>query len=777
MAGALGLLLARDSTRQSCLSQAGCDILPYVAFRTLARTGGALVEAGNSEPGAADSAADSATDFAAVARAIIESIPSAHLLRSPWDESRSALVWTNYLSALDFERLYFRQEDLDEFEPLRLSLPEALGEGDLTFADSAFERFQTRVGERVQFVESLLQEPLNFEVEEAYRWRRRDAPWPADRDEQDELWRRRVKNEVLGRMINRELSDSATDPENDPPQAMDPEADGVPEADADPLPGDEPPEGAEGAREPRMPEGPVHAPEPEDLDDEAFVLRRYRRFLGLLEDSDEEYRMSRFFSAVASAYDPHSAYLSPAALEDFGINMQLSLEGVGAQLRSEDGAARVVEIIPGGPAARDTRDIRLMPGDRIIGVGQGDEPVVDTLHWPLYRTVRLIRGPKGSKVVLRVLPASDPTGTEVRYVDLIRDEVRLEEQAAVSAIETVTDAEGNDRRLGLIRLPTFYTSVDEQGERRGASLDVARLLAKLNQEDVDGLVLDLRGNGGGALREAIDLVGLFIPSGPVVLVRERSRVHTLMDREPAVAFRRPMVVLIDRVSASASEIVAGALQDYGRAVVVGDSRSHGKGTVQQIIPLDTNGNSGSLKITNASFYRISGSSTQSRGIESDIVLPSPFDYFVDLGEDRLPNAIPWSTVRPVSYRRVATLDPTLEVLRERSSARLAENEDWQRHLRRLQRIERLQQLEALPLQLEERRAFARDERVLRELDEDGEEGEARRTDRGKARRAEDAVLDEALLILADLIEVFGPMEPLLKPAQRGGDSLFDLFFR
>ncbi len=757
LACVLGLLAVRERSTHACDSPTGACGLAHIPFGALARSGA---------PEFARAATDkqppeAGTDFAAVARAIAERLPQAHLLRVSWDEARSAQIWTNYLSSLDFERIYFRQEDLDQFETHRLGLPEELFEGDLTFANAAFERFRTRVEERVGFVEAFLAEPLDFSADESYRWRRREEPWPATEEEQDSLWRLRVKNEVLARIVNRELresSDAGDDNGAAPPRGENDERGD----------GDENDERGDGDAQPPA--------DDEDLDDEAFVLRRYRRFLSLMDDSDAEFRMSRFFGAVATSFDPHSGYLSPVALEDFGINMQLSLQGIGAQLRPEDGAARVVEIIPGGPADRDTRDIRLTPGDRIIGVGQGDEPVVDTLHWPLYRTVRLIRGPKGSKVVLRVQPASDPSGTLVRYVDLVRDEVLLEEQAAVSSVEEVTDGKGLSRRLGLIRLPTFYSSNDEDGGRRGAALDVARLLAELNQEDVEGLVLDLRGNGGGALREAIDLAGLFIPSGPVVLVRERNRVHTLADQDPAVAFRLPMVVLIDRVSASASEIVAGALQDYGRALVVGDSRTHGKGTVQQIVPLDGEADLGSLKVTNASFYRISGASTQSRGIESDLLLPSPFDFIADLGEDRLPNAIPSSKVRPVGFRRIATLGPVVETLKERSASRLETNERWQRHRRRLERIERVQLLEALPLEIDRRREFARDERDLRDLDED-EDGEGRRTERGKARRADDVVLDEALLVLADLVDLQDPMHELLQPARRRSDSLFDLFFR
>lgn len=751
------------------------------------------VEAATGDPGtltpealATDSSDAEDTDFGAVARTLFEVIPSTHLLREPMDEAKSARAWTNYLGSLDYERLYFRQEDIDAFDRHRLTLGDELKAGDVSFAASAYAVYLQRVEERVGVVESLLAQPFDFSVHETYQWKRREAPWAANREEQDDLWRRRVKNEVLARRINRESkvqAAQATVPDTvpDTPQntGMDPSKDAGADA-AAPRP-DLPAPAPETAPAPAQAGVVGVEDEGESLTDEAFVLKRYQRFLGTLKDNDAEDPMSRFLGAVAMAFDPHTSYMSPASLEDFGINMQLSLQGIGAQLRPEDGTARVVEIIPGGPADRDTRDIRLVPGDRIIGVAQGDGPMVDTLHWPLYKAVRQIRGPKGTKVVLLVQPASDPSGSTTKRVDLIRDEVKLEEQAATSSLETVNDTAGKPRKLGIIRLPTFYSSMggmNSDATPRSASLDIARLLAELNIESIEGLVLDLRGNGGGALKEAIDLVGLFIRTGPVVLVKEGTRIHTLPDQDPAVAFRKPMVVLIDRLSASASEIVAGALQDYGRAIVVGDSRSHGKGTVQQILPLDEDGQLGSIKITNASFYRINGSSTQVRGVASDIRVPSVFDYFADLGEDKLPNAIPWTSVRAAVFRPVADLVPTLDSLRKRSQDRLATDERWQRHARRLQRIETVQNLAAVPLQIDERRAFARDERELEEVEAQLEEEGSSRKDREAVRRANDVVLDEGLRILIDFIDVHGPLQSLQAPSvQPGTDTLFDRFFR
>ncbi len=760
------------------------DLLAFRRLNSVAPLRLAQSEGQGLAPGLTDNAPADIPDYATVARILAEQLPGIHLLRQPLDEGKSALAWTNYLAALDYERIYFRQQDIDSFEPARLELHSSLRQGDLSFADLAFETYLQRVAERVAFVENILEGDFDFSIDETYHWKRREAPWLADAKAQDDLWRKRIKNELLARQVSRELK--AAKDEADKGDAEQAEATDEPET---PAADDEKETAPPAATEPTtedaadqdLTEGaPAAKPAEKPVDDKEFVRKRYQQYLTMLQDSDAEHRMTRFLSAATAAFDPHTSYLSPVSLEDFGINMQLSLQGIGAQLTTDDGAAKIEEIIPGGPADRDVRDIRLVKGDRIIGVGQGDEDIVDTLHWPLYKTVRLIRGPKGTKVVLLVQPASDPSGMTTKIVDLIRDEVKLEESAATSRIETPTDAEGRERRLGTIRLPTFYASMNlgqNDAEHRSASLDIARLLADLNSQKVEGLVLDLRGNGGGALKEAIDLTGLFIRTGPVVLVKEGTRIHLLPDQDPAVAFRLPMIVLIDRISASASEIVAGALQDYGRAVIVGDSRSHGKGTVQQIIPLGDAGKLGSIKVTNASFFRINGSSTQVKGVSSDIVLPSAFDYFADLGEDKLPNPIPWSTVPPARYSLVSHLEPVIAQLKQRSETRLEDDERWLRHLRRMKRIERASNLVEVPLEIGQRREFARAERDLDELDEDLSLENATRKEREEARRKRDVVMDEALQILIDLIDIQGPVENLQPQTDRNFDSIFDRLFR
>lgn len=711
-------------------------------------------------------------NFPAAAAIVADGLPAVHLLRFPFDASRSAMAWTNYLGSLDIERMYFTQEDLARLEPHRLRLREEMIAGDLSFAEEAHDLFMERMRARMAAVQkALAEDEFDFTTDEEYMWRRRDAAWPADAEECDDLWRRRLKNEVLARLVMKTLDEE--------------EAEAKKETEAK--------EEAEAKEEDEAKE----ENEPEEVPEETpqeYLAKRYAKLLSFWEDADSETYLSRFVTAACMAYDPHSDYFSPVSQEDFDINMQLSLQGIGATLQTEDGTAKITEIIPGGPADRDTRDIRLVPGDRIIAVAQGDGEFVDILHWPLYKAVRLIRGKKGSKVRLLVQRADDPSHVKTKVVELVRDEVKLEEQAATSNVETFTDAEGRERKMGVVTLPTFYAGGGRDGAtQRSCSADIARLLVDLNAQGVEGLVLDLRGNGGGALKEAVDLVGLFIRTGPVVLVREHRGTTALKDFNPAVAFTKPMVVLVDRLSASASEIVAGALQDYGRAPIVGDTHTHGKGTVQQIMAL--NGERlGSLKVTNAGFYRITGDSTQLRGVSSDIVLSSVFDFYSELGEDKLPNAIPWSHVRGASFRPAGDLSAVLPELREKSETRRASDERWQRHVRRLQVVERVNRMTSVPLEMERRLTLAREERAMLDdedealgarttagaspLPEDGEEGRTKtRAERAAERRAKDVVLDEGLRILADLVDAEerrdGDEEGQASP--RSIDKIPDLF--
>ncbi|NLF23494.1 MAG: carboxy terminal-processing peptidase [Lentisphaerae bacterium] len=677
--------------------------------------------------------------FGNIARTVGWMLPNVHLLQVPLDDAVSARAWTNYLSFLDYDRAYFLQADIAEFEAERDRLDDAVRAGDLSFAYAVFARFKQRLAERLATVDTLLEAGFDFTVPESYQWKRKEAPWPATPGEQDDLWRRRIKNEYLGFQIAREYGESnrlarAQAATNSLALAA----------------------GATGVVD-RAAAGVTNGLPA--ITPEAFVRKRYEQFRIVIEDSDADWVLERFLGALAAAYDPHTAYMPPAAVEDFTIDMNLSLSGIGALLSPEDGAAKIMEIIPGGPAARDTRESRLVPGDKIIGVGQDQAPVEDVLHLPLNKIVRKIRGKKGTRVVLQVISAADPSGGSTRIVDLIRDDVKLEEQAATGHVARVTLSNGTSRAFGVVKLPTFYGSMTSNPRDpgfRSCTVDLAAIIAAMN-DDIEGLILDLRGNGGGSLREAVDLTGRFIRIGPVVQQREGRRLLVHTDRDPAVTFRKPMIVLVNRASASASEIVAAALQDYGRAVIIGDSRTHGKGSVQTIVPLSTSDpRMGSMKITVANYYRITGGSTQLRGVEPDLVIPSVLEH-LDMGEDKLPNPMPWTRIPATEFSPVYDLAPLIPVLASNLQHRARDDARYQQHLREVEHVREASRRTTLPLDYATRFQLYAAEREIQRADADEGGGDAALDAVPERRRRQDTrddvVLDQALRVLADLADL------------------------
>jgi carboxyl-terminal processing protease len=659
-------------------------------------------------------------------------LPRAHLRHIPLDMGVVTNALHVYLTSLDYDHTYFTASDVKSFEQQARGQDERLARGDVALAFRVFEVFKERVRDRVACVERLLDKGLDVTTRETYRWKRRDAPWPDDAQAWDDLWRRKLTHEYVGLLVARRLAEEARTNATDAAAA---------------------PSAGGGAT------GTVAAVErasdrDRELPPAEFLRKRYQQFLTVMNDSDANLVLQRYLTAFAQAYDPHSDYMTASSSEDFDISMKLSLDGIGALLSSEDGAAKVERIIPGGPADRDGR---LKAGDKIIAVAQGDGEAVDVLHWPLYKTVGLIRGKRGTRVVLTVVPASDVTGSVTVKIDLMRDEVKLEDQAARGRVEEVAGEGGRTNRLGVINLAAFYVDirnrVNGQGkDYRSSTRDVARIIAEMGTNRVEGLLLDLRNNGGGSLAEAVEMTGLFFTLGPVVQVKESRGVQVLSDPDPAVLYAGPLVVLVSRQSASASEILAGALQDYGRAVVVGDSKTHGKGTVQSLLSLDERDpRLGQLKVTVASFHRIVGGSTQLRGVTPDVVIPSVLDM-LEVGEEYLPNAMGWTVVGKAGYRAVDDLGPLIETLRARSEKRRATDPRFRAQKVMLERLAERQRSQEITLNLEERLALARSERDLEELQEEALEG----GDRGEpppARRTPDLILEESLRILADLVAV------------------------
>lgn len=676
--------------------------------------------------------------YGEIAKKVMRVLPSMHLLQYPVDEALSRRAWTNFVNSFDPDHSYFLQEDIREFSALETNLAIVVKAGDVSFAYEVHERFLKRLEERHAFVTNQLAKGFSFTENETYVWKRKDEPWPATVEEQNELWRKRVKNELLVTIIGREMDKVA---------ASNKQATAIKPVDTSMTNGVALKTNGNGAGSvTNLVESP-----------EVMIGRRYKQYVTIFQDMDEEMVLQRCLSSIAMSYDPHSDYMSPMRKEDFDIDMNLSLCGIGAVLRSEDGMVKIMEIMPGGPAGRDTRDIHLIAGDKIIGVGQGNGAIEDVMHMPLNKTVRKIRGKKGTKVVLRVIPVSDPSGTTTKLVDLIREEVRLEEQAATSRVVRVTSKLGTKMSLGVVKLPTFYGTMDKrpgQDGFRSATMDIAHILARLNTEGVSGLILDLRNNGGGSLREAITLTGLFVRSGPAVQVREINQVAALAvpNADPTIAFRKPMIVLINRASASASEIVAGALQDYGRAVIVGDTQSHGKGTVQTVMPLG-NEKYGSIKLTTASFYRINGASTQIKGVSSDIVIPSLLEG-LDIGEDKLPSALPWSQIDAASYIPVSDMAKFVPDLRRKSAERLATNQRYTKYCALVRHVKEISERKDVPLEMNARRKQMETEKEIRKIEED-EIAEEETGKPKKSKEDDNVVFEEATNILVDLIDTVG----------------------
>jgi carboxyl-terminal processing protease len=594
-------------------------------------------------------------DEKAIAELTAQNLEMRHYRRQRFDNDVSSRFLDRYIESLDNLRLHFFQSDLDEFEKYRERLDDLTFEGQTEPSREIFARFLQRIEERVAYVAELLRaEEFDFTGTDRYQLDRRKAAYPKDMTEARALWRQHLRYEVLQEILSLKSIDSTNA--------------------ADDVEGSEDQDGTlrEGSA---LPDAVLKT-----------MTRRYSRLLRTLSGLDGDDVFELYLGALAHVYDPHSDYLGRASLENFAINMNLSLFGIGAVLQSEDGYCKVRELRP-GPAMRSQR---IKPGDRIVAVAQDDQEAVDVVDWKLSKVVDLIRGPKGSRVRLTIIPADATDPSERVEVALVRDEIKLEDEEAKAQLIELPSGEVGSVRVGLIDLPSFYASFDMTGNGRRAgrsrekstTIDVANLIERLKEQGVQGLILDLRNNGGGSLDEAIQLTGLFIREGPVVQVRDsRGGLILEEDSHEGVLYDGPLVVLTSRHSASASEILAGALQDYGRALIVGDSSTHGKGTVQSMIQLkpmfpESTKDPGAIKVTVRKFYRASGDSTQQRGVVPDIILPSVNNY-AEVGESALEDALPWDTVPSTSYVKENRVAPLLDQLRERSDQRISADTDFE----------------------------------------------------------------------------------------------------
>ena len=649
--------------------------------------------------------------YGKIGKRLADSLQKYHVLQQPMDDEISRRAWTNLVTFYDFDHSVFLKSDLDRLAAHELTIDDELGKEDISFGYDIYNLYVQRLGERIGFVTNLLAvtKSWDFSTNETYRIRRKDAPWPETKAEAEDCWRKRIKNEVLVAQINHDLDKSTN-----------------------------------------------------RLDVATDLIKRYRQYMTFMTEPDEEAVLQHYLSAVARAYDPHSDYMSPASKEDFDMEMNLSLCGIGATLTMDDGALKIVEILPGSPCERDGR---LKEGDKIVGVQQDGGPMENVMWQPMKKSIKKIRGKKGTKVILQIIPKADPTGTAKKFIDLVRDEIKLEELAATGHVETVT-FDDTTRKLGYIYLPGFYESMGKRPNEEGfrsCSMDIAKCLADLNAQGVEGLVFDLRGDGGGSLREPVLLSALFVQSGPVVQLRDLRMVGSLpIPPGNPIAFRKPMVVLVDHTSASASEILAGHLQDSGRAIIIGDARTHGKGTVQTVMGLGPE-KYGSFKVTTARFYRITGLTTQIAGVSPDIHLPSVFDQ-LDIGEESIPYALPSSRIQAADYRLSWDMHKYVKELRSLSEKRTSADEKFKKHLANVKGMKAIHDREEVSLEYAARKAQMAADREMRELDDEEDEDDEEKTEAKKRRRKRnepkknDVVLEESYKVLMDLIRMKGGEE-------------------
>ncbi|MCG8612270.1 MAG: carboxy terminal-processing peptidase [Pseudomonadales bacterium] len=632
-----------------------------------------------------------------------------HYRNLPLEDTVAEQVFDNYLDALDNQKLYFIASDIKEFEPYRRELNKALSTGQLDPAFRIYNRYQRRVIERLEYSLSLLDKGIDqfdFGKDEELLIDREPEHWIKSEEELDDLWRRRVKGAVLSLKLS----------------------------------GKEPKEIAK------------------------TLKKRYESQLNRVLQANSEDAFQTYMNAFTGVYDPHTQYFSPRTSENFNINMSLSLEGIGAVLQTDNEFTKVVRLVPAGPADKQGE---LRPADRIVGVGQGKEgEIVDVIGWRLDEVVDLIRGPKQTIVKLEVVSADSQDENQTHVISIRRDKVNLEEQAAQSDVIEI-ERQGRKFKVGVIDIPTFYA--DFQAIQRGdpnarrTTQDVQLLLDDMMKKGIDGLVIDLRNNGGGSLGEANALTGLFIKEGPTVQIRyARGGVEVMRDQDPRLVYDGPMLVLVNRMSASASEIFAGAMQDYGRAIVMG-GQTFGKGTVQQIRSLEH----GQLKLTQAKFYRVSGASTQHKGVIPDITMPSIIDKN-EIGEDSLPEALPWDQIKSAEYTKNNTFSAFIDSLQKRHLDRMSDNPLYQTLLEEIEfaarqrnqktlslnekrRIDEKEKREAEQLAILNKKREAEGEKVLKNLDQLEEEQEENSTK--KVTYKPDFVAREGGEVLLDLLDL------------------------
>lgn len=634
---------------------------------------------------------------------ILNALKSNHYTYIDINDAFSNKLLNAYIKELDNSKSYFLQADIEEFQQYQNQLDDALNKADLRPAFMMFNRYQQRVEARLNWLLTALNEDIgnyDFSTDESFSPYDDNVQWAANAAELDEIWRKRLKNNVLDlRLAGKNAVDIGE-----------------------------------------------------------LLKKRFDHQLKRLQRTNSDDAFDLYMNIVTKSYDPHTNYLAPHQSDNFTISMSRSLEGIGAVLQYDQEFTKVVRLVPGGPAD-DAGD--LQPADRIVGVAQGEDEIVNVIGWRLDEVVNLIRGPKDSVVRLQIIPSTAAANQPPTEISIVRNRVELEDQKAKKQIIEIPEQAGA-RKIGIINIPDFYMDFDAYQRQDpnyvSTTRDVRRLLEELKQDRVDGVIIDLRNNGGGSLPEVNSLVGLFIDKGATVQIKDRNgRVNVLSDYDSGVVYDGPLAVMVNRLSASASEIFAGAIQDYQRGIVLG-SQTFGKGTVQTLIPL----RQGQLKITRSKFYRISGATTQNQGVLPDIHFPGLIDVS-EIGENVLDNALPWDTIRPVLHRKSGQIKPFIAQLEDLHNNRIKTNADYQYRLDQIKKIKENRQQTLVSLNETQRKqqqndfeswqlALENTRRVAKGLDKVDTLSELDDTD-GEDVTSNDPYLMEGAHILTDFIDL------------------------
>ena len=635
------------------------------------------------------------------------------------DDTVSVELFKEYIKTLDPAKLYFTKEDLREFSRHEKDLDDQLQRGDISFAFLIYDRLLKRMKEYQKFANIALDKGFDFTINEEFNYNRKKAKHPTTK-EQKELWRKRLKNDYLTLLLMDKVMKEELGKKSEKEKKKE-----------------------------KMTK--LWQKKPAER-----IKKRIASSVKILESRKEIDKLEFYLNSLCHVFDPHSSYMPPKTLEDFNISMSLSLVGIGAVLTSDDGYTKIVNLIEGGPASKGGE---LAAEDRIVAVAQGNGEPVDIINMPLGDVVQLIRGKKGTVVNLSVLKGKNGLHGVPEKITIVRDIVKMADKSAKKEIKNITLPDGQKLKVGVIELPSFYIDFDgaNAGKKnyKSSTRDVKAILESFTEEKVDGVILDLRRNGGGGLGESVRLTGLFFDKGAVVQIKgvKQSSASVKYDRDNKTYFGGPLIVMIDQMSASATEILAAAIQDYGRGVIVGGQHTHGKGTVQTIMNLNAivkyygvKSPSGALKLTNAKFYRINGDSTQIRGVTPDIIFPNYTDP-MEIGEKYLDNALPWDSVDPVTYEKLDKLVAVIPTLRTKSEKRRAGSEKFIQLKKDIKKFDDIRKKKKVSLNKETRWSEYQTEKALLDKEKDMME-EADKKDSKK----EDIYLDETMNILSDLIK-------------------------